>query len=141
VEKWIDAAISDVEMCNRAVISRDQLEEELSRTVFNMEIVYQRRLIAPALDLGKATVKPFARALPSEHPPPPAPLLWALCGLLSLFGTGVGRVSGALGGFLGGSWVSSRLFLRSSGSCLNSSRVRSAVADLDTEIGTGHCAY
>jgi hypothetical protein len=32
-------------MCNRAVIGRDQLAEELSRTVFEMDVSYNKRLI------------------------------------------------------------------------------------------------
>jgi hypothetical protein len=45
-EKWVDAAASDTEMFDRATIAHDQLEEELSRTVFEIDVVYQKRIIA-----------------------------------------------------------------------------------------------
>jgi hypothetical protein len=45
-EKWVEVATTDTEMFGRAQIAHDQLEEELSRTVFAMEALCQKRLIA-----------------------------------------------------------------------------------------------
>jgi hypothetical protein len=44
-EKWIDDADGDTEMWNRATIARDQLAEELARTAFEMDVLYNKRLI------------------------------------------------------------------------------------------------
>jgi hypothetical protein len=67
-EKWIDAAGGDTEMWNRAVIARDQLQEELSRTVFQMEVVSNQRLIAhttaeAATVMSKVTPKAIHQTL------------------------------------------------------------------------------
>jgi hypothetical protein len=45
-EKWVDVSGSDTEMFGRAQIAHDQLEEELSRTVFAMDVADKKRLIA-----------------------------------------------------------------------------------------------
>jgi hypothetical protein len=53
-EKWVDTSAGDTEMWNRAVIARDQLAEELSRTVFEMDVIYNKRLLAEGRELRKA---------------------------------------------------------------------------------------
>ena len=45
-DKWVEVSTSDAEMFGRAQIAHDQIEEELSRTVFAMDVLYQKRLIA-----------------------------------------------------------------------------------------------
>jgi len=40
-EKWTEVSGGDAEMFDRATIARDQLAEELSRTVFRMDVVYK----------------------------------------------------------------------------------------------------
>jgi hypothetical protein len=45
-QRWMDAALDDTEMFGRAQIAHDQLEEELSRTVFTMDVVSGERIIA-----------------------------------------------------------------------------------------------
>jgi hypothetical protein len=59
-EKWVDAALSDTEMCGRAQIARDQLEEELSRTAFEIDVVEQKRLIAYGRERRGETSDSFA---------------------------------------------------------------------------------
>lgn len=44
--KWEEAALEDAEMFGRAQVARDQLEEELSRTVFTMDVVRTERIMA-----------------------------------------------------------------------------------------------
>jgi hypothetical protein len=44
-EKWVEVSGGDAEMFGRATIAHDQLEEELSRTVFAMDVIYNKRLI------------------------------------------------------------------------------------------------
>jgi hypothetical protein len=53
-DKWVDAATTDTEMFGRATIARDQLAEELSRTVFEMDVTYNKRLIAEGRELRAA---------------------------------------------------------------------------------------
>jgi hypothetical protein len=43
-EKWVEAALGDAEMFGRAQLAHDQLEEELSRTAFEMDALYDKTL-------------------------------------------------------------------------------------------------
>jgi hypothetical protein len=59
-DKWVEVSATDTEMFSRATIARDQLAEELSRTVFAMDVVYNKRLIAEARELREVRNLPAA---------------------------------------------------------------------------------
>jgi hypothetical protein len=56
-DKWAEVSTGDTEMFSRATIARDQLAEELSRTVFEMDVIYNKRLIVEGRELLKARGK------------------------------------------------------------------------------------
>jgi hypothetical protein len=63
-DKWVEVSVGDTEMFSRATIARDQLAEELSRTVFQMDVIYNKRLITEGRELrAQRTGTPFE---PSE---------------------------------------------------------------------------
>jgi hypothetical protein len=68
-EKWVDVSTGDTEMFGRAVIARDQLEEELSRTVFAMDVIYNKRLIAHGREARAARLGEDAAELASPAEP------------------------------------------------------------------------
>jgi hypothetical protein len=56
-DKWVEVSAGDTEMFSRATIARDQLAEELSRTVFQMDVLYNKRLITEGRELREARGK------------------------------------------------------------------------------------
>jgi hypothetical protein len=67
-EKWVHVATVNTEMFGRAQLAYDQLEEELSRTVFTMDVVSLERIIAHGQrERGEQTSPEELRRMSREH--------------------------------------------------------------------------